>query len=211
MVRRTKEDSQQTRLAIIAAARKAFLKRGVTLTTMEQIASIAGVTRGAVYWHFANKMHLFHAMRDQVTLPLMDRTDLELLGQRNADPLARIQRFLSLVMDSVVGCENVRQTFEIMAFKCEYVEQCHGELVATLTVHEELAEKLTLAYREAARLKVLRAGLGADIAAASTVIFLSGLIRLWLMDEHGKLVRKRVAKLIAAHIADHRAPACERV
>ena len=206
MVRRTKEDSEQTRLAIIAAARKAFLRRGVTLTTMEQIAATAGVTRGAVYWHFANKMTLFYAMRDQVTLPLMDRTDLELLGQSHANPLERIQRFLNLVMDSVVGCETVRQTFEIMAFKCEYVEQCHGELVAALTVHEELAEKLGLAYREAARLKLLRAGLAPDIAAASTVVFLSGLIRLWLMDDHGTLVRKHVAKLIAAHVAGHRAP-----
>lgn len=206
MVRRTKEDTEQTRLAIIAAARKAFLQRGVTMTTMEQIAATAGVTRGAVYWHFANKMALFYAMRDQVTLPLMDRIDLELLGPSQADPLERIQRFLNFVMDSVVGCETVRQTFEIMAFKCEYVEQCRSELVAARTVHEELADKLGLAYREAARLKLLRAGLAPDIAAAGTVVFLSGLIRLWLMDERGTLVRKQVSKLIAAHVGGHRCP-----
>jgi len=69
MARKTKKDAELTRQRIIHAAREVFLVRGVSRTTMEHIAAQAGVTRGAVYWHFDNKIDLFHAMREQVFLP----------------------------------------------------------------------------------------------------------------------------------------------
>lgn len=205
MVRRTKQDSEQTRLAIIAAARAEFLERGVTRTTMEQIAAAAGVTRGAVYWHFSNKIELFYAMRDQVTLPLIDRTDFELLGQKQTDPLKRVEHFLVGLTNALVGCEIVQQTFEIMTFKCEYVDEFHRDLLGSCRVHEEILDKLKRVYREAGRAHLLRSGLSPELAAGATMIFVSGLIKLWLMDANGKMVRKHVAKLIAAHVASHRA------
>ncbi len=80
MVRRTKEESLETRRAIIDAARDVFVAHGVTQTSLEQIAEAAGVTRGAIYWHFADKAELFYAMRDQVKIPLIDRSDVALAG-----------------------------------------------------------------------------------------------------------------------------------
>jgi TetR/AcrR family acrAB operon transcriptional repressor len=207
MVRRTKEQSEQTRKLIIAAARDAFQQRGVTRTTMEHIAAAAGVTRGAVYWHFADKTALFYAMREEVALPLMDRSHTELLGQEKkaTPPLERIHRFLLAVVDAMVGCEDVRRTFDIMTFKCEYVDEFRKELDQSRRVHQEILGMLTRVYREAQRAHALRPGLGGELAAVDTMVFLGGLIRLWLMDEDGRMVRRRVKKLIAAHIASRRA------
>ena len=67
--------------------------RGVSQTSMEHIAREAGVTRGAVYWHFNNKTDLFHAMREQVMLPMIDSMDETLLVKNSDDPLACIERF----------------------------------------------------------------------------------------------------------------------
>ena len=47
MVRKTKENAKLTRQRLIQAARQVFLARGVSRTTMEHIASQAGVTRGS--------------------------------------------------------------------------------------------------------------------------------------------------------------------
>ena len=94
MVRKTKEDAELTRQRIIDAAREVFLARGVSRSTLEHIAARAGVTRGAVYWHFSNKTDLFHAMREQVFLPLIDRMDDTLLVEGSEDPLTRIENFL---------------------------------------------------------------------------------------------------------------------
>ena len=88
MVRKTKADAELTRQQIIDAARRVFAEKGVSRTTIDNIASAAGVTRGAVYWHFDNKEELFHAMREQVTLPLLDKFDGALFKPDEADPLA---------------------------------------------------------------------------------------------------------------------------
>src|SRR5580765_2856664 len=112
-MRRTKEESEGTRRTILAAARRVFAKRGVTRTTLGHVAAEAGVSRGAIYWHFANKIELFDAMREQVSVPLIDRTDYALLSDDESDPLAAVERFLSNLLESVVKDSATRQTFLI--------------------------------------------------------------------------------------------------
>jgi AcrR family transcriptional regulator len=63
-MRRTRAEAEQTREAILAAAIEVFLERGVSRATFDQIARAAGVTRGAVYWHFRDKQEIF-AVRQQ--------------------------------------------------------------------------------------------------------------------------------------------------
>ncbi|HDU1554045.1 TetR family transcriptional regulator, partial [Klebsiella pneumoniae] len=50
MARKTKEEAQRTRQLLIESAIQQFALRGVTNTTLTDIADAAGVTRGAVYW-----------------------------------------------------------------------------------------------------------------------------------------------------------------
>ncbi len=86
MVRKTKEEAEQTRKELIHAARRVFHQCGVSRSTLEKIAKAAGVTRGAVYWHFKDKAELFFAMREDVFSPLVERTDALLLSDQFANP-----------------------------------------------------------------------------------------------------------------------------
>ena len=211
MVRRTKEQSEQTRCAIIAAAREVFYHNGVTRTTLEQIATAAGVTRGAIYWHFAGKAELFFAMRDEVRLPLVDCSDVALasgckqMPSGSLDPLERVEHFLNFVVDSVANDEDTRRTFQIVSFKCEYVDEFARDLKTACRMHADLRRKLGALYRAAQRRGLLREGLTPARAASGTVIFLSGLIRIWLVDDSGALVRKNSQRLIADHVDGKRA------
>ena len=205
MARRTKEESALTRRRIVAAARRTFLKRGITGTTLEHVAKAAGVTRGAIYWHFANKKALFDAMRAEVSLPMLDRTDSTVLASRRSDPLASVEKFLLELVERVDSCVEIRQTFEIMAFKCEYVAEFESELQGHRTKAAEIADMLTAAYAQARRTKQLRDGLTPRIAALDTLSFLMGLMRLWLLDQQSKIVRPAAKALIAAHVDGHRA------
>lgn len=208
MVRRTKEESLETRAAIIAAARDVFLTNGVTRTSLEQIAAAAGVTRGAIYWHFADKAELFFAMRDAVKLPLVDRSDLALeAGAEDLDPLQRMERFLEVLVDQIVDDEATRKTFEIMTFKCEYVGEFARDFDCASVMHLELRDKLAKLYREARRAGLLRAGLTPLHAASDTLIFMFGLIRIWLVDESGVLVRHEARRLVVDHVQSKRAQA----
>lgn len=204
MARRTKVETEQTRRRILGAARETFLLRGMTGTTLEHIAEAAGVTRGAIYWHFANKKALFDAMRSQVCLPLIDRTDVTLLAMSKEDPLRCIEQFLLALFDAVTGCTETRQTFEIMAFKCEYVDEFERELEEHRKKSVEIAEVLAKVYRRARRTGQLREDITPKVAAAETLAFMMGLIRLWLLDQQSSIVRPMVSALVAAHVSGKR-------
>ena len=65
MVRKTKEEAERTYHALLDAAAALFLQKGIAKTTLNDIAKAAGMTRGAVYWHFDNK--------DKVIIALWER------------------------------------------------------------------------------------------------------------------------------------------
>jgi len=205
MARRTKEETEQTRRTILAAARETFLLRGMTGTTLEHIAKAAGVTRGAIYWHFAGKKDLFDAMRSQVCLPLIDRTDVTLLAMSRADPLGCVEQFLLGTLGAVTSCTETRQTFEIMAFKCEYVDEFEKELDEHQRKSGEIVGVLARVYRRAKSTGQLRKGIDPTVAAVETLVFLMGLIRLWLLDQKSSIVRDSVQAVIAAHVDGRRA------
>ncbi|XLM21039.1 TetR family transcriptional regulator, partial [Chromobacterium piscinae] len=74
-----------TRQQLLDAAERLFSERGVSRTTLADIAAAAGLTRGAVYWHFQNKLDLYRAMLARVT-PSFDDMREQLLLVAGTDP-----------------------------------------------------------------------------------------------------------------------------
>lgn len=69
-MRRSRAATEITRTRVLQAALEAFAASGVRATTLEDVAALAGVTRGAVYWHFENKAALVAAIVDQLQWPM---------------------------------------------------------------------------------------------------------------------------------------------
>ena len=61
-MRRTKEDAEQTRRAILASAMDIFYEKGYSKTTFDEIAKRINLTKGAVYWYFRNKPDIVAAL-----------------------------------------------------------------------------------------------------------------------------------------------------
>ena len=200
MVRQTKENAELTRPRIIEAAREVFLSRGVSRTSIEQVANQAGVTRGAVYWHFSDKKALFSAMREQVILPLIDRIDENILNENNDDPLGKIGDFLYDTIRALDESAYTRQTFEIMMVKCEYVEELTELLEQTLCNCERIAKKIEQLYERAKTKGQLNPSDSPAILAMDTHLFFSGLMHLWVKDLDSKHYRNQAADLITNHI-----------
>lgn len=200
MVRKTKEDAELTRQRIIGAAREVFLERGVSRTSMEHIAAQAGVTRGAVYWHFSNKTELFQAMREQVLLPLIDRMDDTLLVEGSADALTRIENFLCGTIQVLDESIETRQIYEIMMIKCEYVDEFAEVLQQILLNCSGITEKIRVVYERAKAQGQLRASHDPAELAMDTHLFFSGLLHMWVKDTNGAQFRQQANDLIKSHM-----------
>jgi TetR/AcrR family acrAB operon transcriptional repressor len=200
MPRRTKEAAQETRTLILDTAERVFQAKGVGHTTLADIAAAAGLTRGAIYWHFENKAALLQAVNDRVHLPL------EALNQVIADaslddPATALRRTAVAVLGQVALDERTRRVFEIFDYKCEYVgdmadmleRQRHSRRACVAAIGENL--------RHAAARGQLPAGLDTTRAAIGLYALVNGLIDNWLMDPDSfDLVRAGEA-LVGAYYA----------
>lgn len=61
-MRKTKEDTNLTKQTLLDSARKMFLEKGYSATTLSDIVINANLTRGAAYWHFKNKEEIYKAV-----------------------------------------------------------------------------------------------------------------------------------------------------
>jgi len=118
------EQSEATRAALVSAARALFAERGYAAVGTEQIVRAAGVTRGALYHHFADKRELFQAAYEDVEQALLERI-AELADGSARDPLEvlhtgaqafldacedpAVQRIALLDAPSVLGWEKWRE------------------------------------------------------------------------------------------------------
>lgn len=122
MARKTKEQAQATREQLLDAAEAVFHRKGVAKTTLDEVAREAGMTRGAVYWHFANKSELFVAVCDRVALPMQGMLD-EIAAAPGPDPLGALRTSAVNALKQVGTDARTQRVFEILFFRAEWNEE----------------------------------------------------------------------------------------
>lgn len=181
MARKTKEEAQETRNAILDAAEVVFQERGVSHTSLAEIATAAGVTRGAVYWHFANKADLFDAMIQRVFDPLEAKL-AELQTHETENPVAALRAMTWYFLDRVISDPRYFRILEIAWHKCEYV----GEMATIRDTHLECGNRYLAINEEGFRLARERGYLPASLdprcAAVGLMAVVDGLVVNWTLD-----------------------------
>lgn len=198
MARKTKAEAARTRERIVTCARRVFARTGVNVASLEEVAREAGVTRGAVYWHFRDKADLFMAVRAQ-TGPLLR---LEPPGRN--DPLAALEAGLLRAMDRLAEDEAARDTYEIMLWRCEYVGDFARVRRDLMDAGETFLSQTEAIYREAARRGSLARGCDPALAALETFCLYAGMLKVWLADTSSRALRRRTEALIRSHVASRR-------
>jgi AcrR family transcriptional regulator len=101
---RKAEQSDTTRSALLASARRLFTERGYAATSTNEIVERAGVTRGALYHHFPAKYDLFRAVFEQLEAELADQVARAALAGSDALEQLRLgcRAFLDTCLDPAV-------------------------------------------------------------------------------------------------------------
>jgi TetR/AcrR family acrAB operon transcriptional repressor len=180
MVRRSKEDALATRQRLLDAAEQVFLAQGVAGTSLNDIAVAAGTTRGAIYWHFADKADLFNAMMDRVALPM--QSALAQVDDAAADPLPALRDAVLSAFRQTVRDPQTRRVFEVATHKVEYVDSLCAVRARHLEVRSLWVHRFRLALRRSATVRGKKLRVSAAIAAQGLQALVDGLIQNWLLD-----------------------------
>lgn len=155
MARRTKEEAEQTRDSLLRVAEKLFLEKGVAKTSLVDIAKAAGVTRGAVYWHFEDKEALFTAMHEQVKLPF----DLLLEEAIAKDDPVEALKFSSIQsLQRIVSDVRARHVFTILMFRCDHQPGPSGDREGCSAQRERQCRSGVIQKMEAVLTRIHAAG-----------------------------------------------------
>lgn len=179
MVRRTKEEAQETRNRLLDAAELLFQAQGVSQTSLQQIAHQAGATRGAIYWHFKDKAALFNAMMERVKLPM------EAAVQEAAGADASIDGVELMMVEALklmTRDPQVRRVFDIATHKVEYTHDMASVQQRHLVARNACVVDFERAMLAEARRTRRRMPIPAAAAAHGLHALISGLIQNWLLD-----------------------------
>lgn len=132
MARRTKAEAEATRESILDAAEQVFMDKGVAKASLEEIARAAGVTRGAVYWHFRNKQDILDAMLERVRAPLG-----EMIDETNTvgDSLERLKQVCTIALQKLAN--------DTRYFRVYYILFHRNESDQAIEKHKELSIEAT--------------------------------------------------------------------
>lgn len=116
-MKRTRKHALDTRAHILDAAEHVFIQHGLSRASLSDVADAAGVTRGAVYGHFRNKLAVFEALFSDASLPV-DPFIVE-SGGWGDDPLGQLQRNLVALLTQVLSTGSARRLYTILLSRCE--------------------------------------------------------------------------------------------
>ena len=197
-MRKTKTEAQKTRQHLLDTALEVFWRDGVTRASLQAIAQEAGVTRGALYWHFKNKEDLFETLFEQQYDFFAAFNDQTL--RDNQDVWTHLQHNLTTMFETLATRESKHKFCNVMFSKCE--QTASNETITELACRYHRLFQKQIAYalqlsREQGRLPE---NTDIELAAIYLESSLVGLIKIWIDEpERFDLIAKS-KRVIAANM-----------
>jgi TetR/AcrR family acrAB operon transcriptional repressor len=199
MARRTKVEAQETRGRILDTAEKVFIEKGVSRTSLDDLAEAAGVTRGAIYWHFKNKADLFDAMMLRIKLPMEEM--VARAGNTGIDdPLAYVRGCALTALARVTGDPQTRRVAEISRYKVEYADEMEPLRARHVECRTESLRHIEQGLRNAKKKNLLAPSVNPRLAAIGLHALVDGLIMNWVLDSRYLSLAKAAKPLIDGYL-----------
>ncbi|POT58363.1 DNA-binding transcriptional repressor AcrR [Citrobacter amalonaticus] len=179
MARKTKQQALETRQHILDVALRLFSQQGVSSTSLAEIAKAAGVTRGAIYWHFKNKSDLFSEIWE-LSESNIGELETEYQAKFPDDPLSVLREILVHLLEATVTEERRRLLMEIIFHKCEFVGEMAIVQQAQRSICIESYDRIEQVLMRCIKSKMLPENLLTRRAAIIMRAYVSGIMENWL-------------------------------
>jgi TetR/AcrR family transcriptional regulator, acrAB operon repressor len=200
MVRKTREEALATREELLDAAERVFRARGVGHTSLAEVADAAGVTRGAIYWHFKDKADLFQALVKRVEMPM--NAAMEEMDRASAtDPLGAVRQLAIHALQSLAGSRRTQAVFDVVFLRCEYTAELAPVRARQLDDRKVCLRRCESAFEQAVARRQLPAGTDTRLAAQGLYAFVTGLMRSWVETPNRFDLEATASSLVDVYLA----------
>lgn len=196
MARKTKQQALETRQHILDVAIRLFSQQGVSATSLADIAKAAGVTRGAIYWHFKNKSDLFNEIWELNESSIGD-LETEYRAKFPDDPLCVVRELLIYILQATVTDERRRLMMEIIFHKCEFVGEMAVIQQARRKLYMEGNERIESSLQRCVDAKMLPENLNISYSVILMRSYITGIIESWLLAPDGFDLNGKAADFVA--------------
>lgn len=187
-MRRTKEEAAVTRSAVLKSALSVFSAKGYAAATLDDVASAAKVTRGAIYWHFKSKADLYNTLVEELSArgaSVVQQAVSE--GGTLIDILRRV--FVSqcaLIEDD----KEARAVMELTLFKTGLDPELQAGRKKQIEAGNALIAGIADAMKMGVSQGVLRDGMDPTDMARAFIAFENGAIQQWLASPKSFSLKK---------------------
>lgn len=193
-MRRTKEDAALTRETVLDAALAVFSRQGYTATTLDDIAQEAGVTRGAIYWHFGGKAELYNALLEERFARAF--AGMAKLLAEPGTPLQIVRRLLVWQMVLIEEDAEYRDVMELTLFKTAVTPDLAEGLKHKVKATQQMLRQLSKLFRQAVKAGEVRQKIDSDSAALAALGLTTGLTSLWLLNPSSFSIKARAPEIV---------------
>jgi TetR/AcrR family acrAB operon transcriptional repressor len=178
-MRRTKQEAAVTRESLLKASLTVFSQKGYASATLEDVARQAGVTRGAIYWHFGSKAELYGALVGEYSS--RSGQIVQHAASEGGSLLDILRRVFVRLLEAVEDDPALRAVMEISLFKTERVPELAEIYNGQAAGSHVLLEGIAQVMRQGVAAGDLRADLDPLDMARAFLGFQQGMIYLWVL------------------------------
>jgi len=198
MVRKTKEEAAATRQALLDAALIVFSQKGYAAARLEDVAEQAGVSRGAIYWHFHSKAELYNTLAEE-TAAQAEEIIRRAVAQRKGILETHRQIMIALIV-FVEEDATYRAVQELMMFKTELTPDLEEGIKMKAAAFRAVEERVAETLRAGIAAGEVRADLDPIIGGRAALAYVNGIILTWMIDQHAFSLRASAPALVDVYI-----------
>ena len=205
----SRKKGQDTRDRILDAAEDVFYEKGYFQTALNEIAQVAGMTRGAIYWNFKNKEDVFNEMCNRVRKLMMDLV-VDASERDDGNPIEALKQTQARITREIVQNSRFRKVLTIILLRCEYTHEMNRVRVQMLEWRRYTNGLLEEALTGAQKKRLLSQDLDIRMMVDMLRDSYWGMVRDWLFDPTQYELEERARKQELVFFEMFRESACLR-
>ena len=175
------EKAEATRQQVLQAALKVFHRKGYSATTLADVAAEAKLSRGAIYWNFANKQDLYvELVREYFKNNIHDL--LLAHSSQIGDPVEALRDYMYSFNLNVVANADVRDFMELIRYKTEVKTLSEDVLAVQQKMDLLIKDALKSLIRRGREQALLRTDMDEATMVMAALSYLNGIESTWLFN-----------------------------